>query len=108
NSALAAASKSATLLKIAAVSINEKKNYIFSTQGNLPATDILKHYTNVEVALHKIDKSVLHIKGDKKWFKLIIYRLSTNNYDDLKEAITHLRTEIESYNLTVTLFNNLR
>src|SRR5690606_30556414 len=79
-----------------------------STLGNTPASEILKYCTNVEAALRKIDKSVLRIEGDKKWYRLIVHGISTTNNDDSMEAMTQLRTEIEFYNPSVTLLNNLR
>ena len=108
NAAVAAASKSSTPPKVAAVTINQKKSYILSTLGNTPASEILKHRANVEAALCKIDKSVLHIEGDKKWYRLIIHGIHTNSYGESPEGMTHLRTEIESYNPSVTLINNPR
>src|SRR5690606_16093219 len=34
---------------------------------------------------------------DKKWYCLIVYSISTTNYDDSMEAMTQLHIEIESY-----------
>jgi len=108
NAAIQQANKSPNVPKISGVTINEKKSYILSTLGNTPASEILKYRANVEAALRKIDKSVLRIEGDKKWYRLIVHGISTTNYDDSMEAITQLRTEIESYNPSVNLLNNLR
>ena len=74
--------------------------------GNIPATEILKHHAYVEAALYKIDKSVLYIKSDKKWFRLIVHSIYTNNYVDSLKGMSQLRTEIESYNPSFVLFNN--
>src|SRR5690606_36878306 len=106
--AFAAASKNTPAPKIAAVTINAKKNYILSTLGNTPATDILKHRANVESTLKKIDKSILHIEGDKKWYKLIIHGVSLSTYDDTMDSMARLRSEIESYNPSVSLLNHPR
>src|SRR5690606_12693550 len=102
------ANKSPNAPKISGVTINEKKSYILSTLGNTPASEILKYRANVEEALRKIDKSILRIEGDKKWYLLIVHGISTTNYDDSMKAMTQLRTEIESYNPSVNLLNNPR
>src|SRR5690606_25062084 len=59
NTAIQQANKTPNAPKISGVTINEKKNYILSTLGNTPASEILKYRANVEAALRKIDISVL-------------------------------------------------
>src|SRR5690606_18373348 len=85
NAAIQQANKTPNAPKISSITINEKKSYILSTLGNTPASEILKYRANVEAALRKIDKSVLRIEGDKKWYRLIVHSISTTNYDDSME-----------------------
>src|SRR5690606_32102337 len=106
NAAIQQANKTPNAPKLSGGTINEKNSYIHSTLGNTPASEILKYRANVEEALRKIDKSVLRIEGDKKWYRLIVHGISTTNYVHSMEAMTQLRTEIESYNPLVTLLNN--
>src|SRR5690606_14885610 len=83
-------------------------SYRLASLENTATAEIRQHRANVEAALRKSDKSVLRIIGDKKWYCLIVHGISTTNYHDSMEAMTQLRTEIESYNLSVNLLNNPR
>src|SRR5690606_31607372 len=106
NTAIQQFNKSPNTPKISDIIINERKSYILSTFENTPTSEIIKYRDTIEAALRKIDKSVLHIEGDKKWYHFIIHGISTTNYDDSMKAMTQLRTEIDSYNLLVTLLKN--
>ena len=73
NAAITTVHKGPNPPKIAAVTINSKNNYIFSTLGNTPAFEVLKYKANLEAALRKLDKAVLTLEGDQKWYSLILH-----------------------------------
>src|SRR5690606_28718664 len=106
NAAINNAHKGPNPPKIAAVTVNSKNNYILSTLGNTPASEVLKYKANLEAALRKLDKAVLTHEGDQKWYSLIVHGVRTSKYDDSIAAMAQLRTEIESFNTGITLVNN--
>src|SRR5690606_17532277 len=108
NAAINNAHKGPNPPKIVAVTVNTKNNYILSTLGNTPASEVLKYKANLEAALRKLDKAVLTLEGDQKWYSLIVHGVRTSKYDDSIAAMAQLRTEIESFNTGITRVNNPR